>query len=149
MIRILRVLQFYLRYMDENDLRDNAYIERSLHQHRLQLYLTFATKFLQDWRDTLIDLYYIVTKTERPESTYSRKRSDLRATRISSAIEGAIKRGYLKQNGMTIKITTEGREFMHPLRFLNACLAEYGHLVSLVLGLIGGAIGKYLVDIFS
>ena len=121
--------------------------------HAFVEYLVFKTHFMEDWRITLWEYFYRIIGKNLPQSKLGSKLSNKRWKKIEDVIKHCIDRERIQRSkppysATTMEITIwtdhKSREFLRPLRFLNACFAEneYGRITAFAFGVAGtGVVG--------
>ncbi|MFC1594893.1 hypothetical protein ACFL3E_00510 [Patescibacteria group bacterium] len=148
-----QIIKYLLFYNDDKKKRsyytniplENWY-KKEVNRHKFIEYLIFQKHYLENWRETLNKWLYPLTKTT---SFFGAKSSLYRAHKqrdnIDHIINYCIARKYIKSASnlprptpMETNLSVEilGKEFIKPLRFIDAVLKEYGYSIAFFFGLI-------------
>ena len=146
MIRMWWVIRYLSKYNNPASAPMEVWFKDVVSREYLVQYLIFKKHYREDWRDTLERwLSYLFDKQFIKQSSRGLARARKQRKEIDDIIDNCISRNYILEKGESnryVYLTTDyrGRNFLKPVNFLNAVLAEYGHVVSLIVVLGGGSL---------
>lgn len=153
MFRIWLLIWYLDKYKDPNR-GEHWVLQAKPTQSIFVHYLAHEKHFIEDVRDTFLRYFYNVINRNRPQSKLGSKLAQKQLKDINDVVKNCIYRKLIQSNRLTPHATSmeitlwadnKSREFLRPLRFLNALFGdyEYGKIIAFILGIVTGLLGVF------
>lgn len=158
MWRIRRLIRYLDRYRAPNASPLASFGDNKVKQDDFTYVLAFEKRFLEDCRHFFVRWFYAGIRKEQLQSEFIQELNRKQYRNIKNVINNCLARDliqsekpspYTTDSERYIWTNNKSREFLKPLKFVNALLKEYGYIISFLFGVGGTSIVIFWNEIIS